>query len=720
MEEKAHAYVDLGLKVIPIKPGSKVPLTEHGSKDATDDHEIVHAWWERWPSANIGIATGHGVDVIDLDGWQAQQEFDMIKNHPAILGCVMTPRDGGLHLYVSSTGKGNRAGVLPGVDYRGVGGYVLAPPSVIIPNEDHDYGGEYEWIDDLDLGKANGHVEWMPTKIEERRASSGAPPFVDHDDARIKAYLESAIAKEVQAVSLAQRGQRNHQLNASAFSLGQLVPHLLDDYTVANALAPAARSAGLSVAEIEKTLDHAISDGSKQPRDPDLHDQGWSVEEISHDQWVDEHGGHLVDDVDDHVESLWGLRPELTHCRQFALARLVSPWAVLGCVIMRCLTSVPPWVMLPAFIGRKGNLNAFLAIVGPSGTGKDAALGCAVDAFVIMEHDHEYRVKMLPVGTGEGMVDQFATIEKGEQVARDDPRILFTGLEVNMIKALTSRSGSTLIEILKQAFTGSQLGFTYRNKGQGSVILDAEQYRLCMIIGAQPENIEPLMNDDLGGFPQRLVWLPSTDPSISLDREPEPPPWIIEDQHWIMHHVDIVVPDMIKDTIESERVARSQGKMTDDDLEGHYRYVQLKISAGLMIMAGRRMMIEEDWHIADMIMQKSLSVRNSAMRMIKRKHDRKREAEHSDAAQRAKYVRRAEHEEDQQHETVIMVETKAKITAMLKDGPMRKTKVRHKPSSTQRPTFLAALDQLIDEGVIIEDRDLAAANGGRGVWLRLA
>jgi len=164
MEEKAHAYVDLGLKVLPIKPGSKVPLTPHGSLDATDDHEIVHAWWQRWPSANVGIATGYAVDVVDLDGWEAQQQFDMIKEQPAILGAVMTPRDGGLHLYVSSTGKGNRARVLPGVDYRGAGGYVLAPPSVIIPNEDHDYGGEYEWIDDLDLARWTEDPPWMPDK----------------------------------------------------------------------------------------------------------------------------------------------------------------------------------------------------------------------------------------------------------------------------------------------------------------------------------------------------------------------------------------------------------------------------------------------------------------------------------------------------------------------------------------------------------------------------
>ena len=45
--------------------GSLVP---HGVKDATTNRARVLAWWTRHPQANIGLATGHRFDVLDVDG----------------------------------------------------------------------------------------------------------------------------------------------------------------------------------------------------------------------------------------------------------------------------------------------------------------------------------------------------------------------------------------------------------------------------------------------------------------------------------------------------------------------------------------------------------------------------------------------------------------------------------------------------------------------------
>jgi hypothetical protein len=38
-------------------------------KDATFDPKQIKAWWEKWPQANIGVATGakSGIVVIDVD-----------------------------------------------------------------------------------------------------------------------------------------------------------------------------------------------------------------------------------------------------------------------------------------------------------------------------------------------------------------------------------------------------------------------------------------------------------------------------------------------------------------------------------------------------------------------------------------------------------------------------------------------------------------------------
>lgn len=141
-------YAENGLHIFPLTPGSKVPLKLSGGfKDATTDPALIDAWWTGNPNLNIGIATGHLVDVIDIDGVLGQQSrlahWEMLKAIPN-LGRVSTPRPGGMHLYVPATGKGNKAGLLPGIDYRGLGGYVVAPPSV-------NDAGAYSWTRPLAL-----------------------------------------------------------------------------------------------------------------------------------------------------------------------------------------------------------------------------------------------------------------------------------------------------------------------------------------------------------------------------------------------------------------------------------------------------------------------------------------------------------------------------------------------------------------------------------------
>lgn len=139
-------YAGQGLPVFPVRPGSKIPFARsHGCKEATTDRARVHAWWAEQPEANIGIATGHLVDVVDIDGPDGNESLaQIVEEMPTRLGWVSTPRPGGRHFYVPATGRGNTAAILPGIDYRGLGGYVVAPPSVTEQ-------GSYRWVAPLDL-----------------------------------------------------------------------------------------------------------------------------------------------------------------------------------------------------------------------------------------------------------------------------------------------------------------------------------------------------------------------------------------------------------------------------------------------------------------------------------------------------------------------------------------------------------------------------------------
>lgn len=139
-------YAAQGLHVFPLRPGAKVPWPgTRGCLDATTDRGIILGWWQARPESNLAIATGHVVDVIDIDGPTGVDSWLRCPDLPEASGIVNTPRPGGMHLYVPATGQGNRARILPGVDYRGVGGYVVAPPSVLAPDPERDYAGAYTW-----------------------------------------------------------------------------------------------------------------------------------------------------------------------------------------------------------------------------------------------------------------------------------------------------------------------------------------------------------------------------------------------------------------------------------------------------------------------------------------------------------------------------------------------------------------------------------------------
>ena len=137
----ALAYARRGLRVHPCRPGEKVPLLEDWPHRATLDPTTIEAWWRRWPDANVAITTGGDARllVVDIDpdaGGEASMAA-LEREHGAIPATaeVVTPR-GGRHFYlIVPSGRpmsGNSVGKLGhGVDTRGSGGYVLAPPSMV-------------------------------------------------------------------------------------------------------------------------------------------------------------------------------------------------------------------------------------------------------------------------------------------------------------------------------------------------------------------------------------------------------------------------------------------------------------------------------------------------------------------------------------------------------------------------------------------------------------
>lgn len=121
------------------KSPAKHPRTRNGLKDASTDEAVIRAWWERWPKANIALVTGIAFDVLDVDindlieGIDDLPEIDIYSVPMVITGSSKW------HVYFEPTGGGNRAKFSRYCDWRGKGGYVVAPPSV------HEAGLKYKW-----------------------------------------------------------------------------------------------------------------------------------------------------------------------------------------------------------------------------------------------------------------------------------------------------------------------------------------------------------------------------------------------------------------------------------------------------------------------------------------------------------------------------------------------------------------------------------------------
>ncbi|MEM3415507.1 MAG: phage/plasmid primase, P4 family [Thermoproteota archaeon] len=160
----AKKYVfALGFSVIPVSIDKK-PLIDWKEFQERLPTEAELEEWFSDERTNIAIVTGaiSGLAVLDIDGIEGEESLKKYKLHIPLAPCVKTGK--GFHFYFKyKNGVRNFTRRFPGIDLRGEGGYVLAPPSI------HPSGAIYEWIIPLD-GDLPELPEWiLETKKEEQQ-----------------------------------------------------------------------------------------------------------------------------------------------------------------------------------------------------------------------------------------------------------------------------------------------------------------------------------------------------------------------------------------------------------------------------------------------------------------------------------------------------------------------------------------------------------------------
>jgi Bifunctional DNA primase/polymerase, N-terminal len=274
----ALRYAALGWPVLPLHtPGrdgrcscgragcdtpGKHPRSRHGLCDASTNAARVRAWWAAWPDANVGVATGQLV-VVDVDDAHGPAALATLERDHHPLPRTLTAASGrGAHLYfrAGAHGVANSVGRLgAGLDVRGRGGYVVAPPSL------HADGHRYRW-------SARHRPAPLPSWLAELLTPAAPPPRGTPlpgpaDGDRRRRYFVAAMRGELAEVAAARPGTRNDTLNRAAFRLGQLAAagHAGLDTLTALLLA-AALATGLTEAESLATINSGLTAGQRHRR----------------------------------------------------------------------------------------------------------------------------------------------------------------------------------------------------------------------------------------------------------------------------------------------------------------------------------------------------------------------------------------------------------------------------------------------------------------------
>lgn len=608
----AHSLVDMGVPVFTAR------LDQAGAPHRTEWEKITpsHREVERWkPGLGLCAHTGVAFDVLDIDPGKGGKDSygklcSLLGRKPEVYVKVVT-RSGGWHLYVAPLGLGTHHPIpgFPGLDLQGKGAMVFIPPTVRL-------GGTYllkvEYLDSLvDPEVDTALADLVRTAIAGTGQDGGEGGGGRHSTDELWAAVLAAPegAQRTALLRWVDELEKRYKREDVVAFLSAMRPHI------------------------------PVYDKRRPWRESDLlgmlHAPGVRIPDALPSELA---GLGKEDD-----EEFWDSRPVLAHIRAWAMARRASPWAVLGEALAEAICHTPPSFQLPPLVGGNGTLNMLIAMVGKSGAGKLSAHAAALSA--IKWHGIvgciPDRIERLPLGSGEGLARNYGFTRKnetGHELSRLRYSAITTIAEIDTFAAIGGRSGSTISPELRKFYSGESLGFSYADPNK-RVIIPEHSYRGCVIAGVQPGRGEVILGDMDGGFPQRWLWLPATDPSapdlrpkapLALEWEPPGNISLLEPESGPLI---MKVCAQAREDIDEARLNSLRGTGADQD--SHSLYTRLKIAAGLALLDERDAVTDADWELSGVVMKVSDRTRDGVAAHLRRKS-----AEENVARGRAEGIRR--------------------------------------------------------------------------------
>jgi hypothetical protein len=690
----ASIYAEAGFPAHPWIRTRRTKITARRGKgffsspDVIETADDIALWEDRW---QVGFACcwRTGLIVLDVDEPVEFDDWSLSELVPDTLQ-VATGREGGYHLYLDF--RHLRAAV-PAEDWPKQGdipgGTLKANGFVGAPGSRHPSGALYRVVGDTET-VARGSTELLEALVEYRKRRTRRDTGASEPG-----YLAELLATALKAEEHEQHDAVRNYVNG--------LEKECSEEAITSLMFPAL---------LERLPNYDIDDPWDMNGLREMFSGGRYFSSYEEERILAE--AEPVISGEEGEDEFWNSRPDLATLRQWAQAQMVSPWALLAECLAEVIARVPPTFVLPKIVGTYGTLNMLLAITGDSSAGKSAAAGVAEDALAIHDEFDFMKPERIPIGSGEGLVKNYA-FRKDGIVVRSAYTSIPTAYEIDTLNAIIARGGETLTSQLRQFYSGEQLGFGYTGSDK-RVMVPKYSYRGVLIAGVQPERSGVIVHDHASGFAQRWMFFSATDPYLPEERPecPEPLNWQIPRGLYELDHeagkpleVMQVCEAAAEEILAARRLSLSGMASKEDKLRGHSLLTQEKFAAGLALLAMRTEIADEDWKLAAYATERSDALRLACLSALRKqeyeaaRHEGRKDGIRQDASE----AMRGQVSDRRLERLVLKHVTNA--------GKMSRSALSRKiPGRKEEVT--AALKAMCEARILI--REVGEYNGQNGEW----